>query len=234
MALITIDLYNVVYVGAADFSDTSLFTGEVHTTEGIPLRPLTNRAGMINNPNNPETFALIGIGPGSHFIEGFGRVSLLRNIVGQSGFLVLNDSLATSFMESCDPESIARVPFLYREEFVDVSILVTYKLAWRDGPLVLREISDEGISSLARTMVGPHLSTVALSSMLADEIYSIITRSGGIIDYTHFNATNCSRNTLMELLPQIKLTFAETSGAANLYLFPDDYISFDTTATTNT
>jgi|LauGreDrversion4_2_1035121.scaffolds.fasta_scaffold18707_6 hypothetical protein len=169
----------------------------------------------------------LGIGRASRLLEHYGAISVLNNESSGTGLLILEDLDAVNFNLSCTPGSIIRIPFRDRRdtlgELSDSTIGVSHALVFRNGTEALdREWSTSSVHSYAV----PYPTSLGIPEHLAREIHSIIDSSvAGRRDRMSSKVPNCNFRSLIDQLPQIKLSVTEST--AEIVLSPEDYIAFN-------
>ena len=174
-----------------------------------------------------ENMVHLGIGRAGRLLEHFGPISVLKNESSGTGLLILEDLDAVNYNLSCSPGSIIHIPFRSRRdtfgELSDSTIGVSHALVFRNGTELLdREWSTSSVHSYAV----PHPTSLGIPEHLAREIHSIIDSSGaGRRDLMSSKVANCNFRSLIDQLPQIKLSVTEST--AEIVLSPEDYIAFN-------
>jgi hypothetical protein len=153
---------------------------------------------------------------------------VLRNSTSDFGFLVLNDTDAYQFNNSCSPDTMFRIeqyPFT-RHSWVAVD---NFRLVWRRSM---------GHNSDREMIEMPHYPTslyvfaqsaqagiVSLPVSMHDEIVRIISGSGAVRNRFRGEIfTSCNRGLFINQLPLITISFRDSGGS--LAILPDDYIQW--------
>jgi hypothetical protein len=212
---------SLIDVGREDTYDSATFSGEIHTSNNISLSTNYDSASRLTGWNNDTTHVEVGLGPRSFLLDTYESISLLKN-GSETGVLIFNDSNANFFNTSCVSGSISPIALHYDPESMQYQVQVTYGLVRpaRGGlePLDLQSYWGRPLGH----WTGQRL--LNLSSFLIDELFDIITTAGGIVDDDEIIIRNCNRESLIDQLPDLTLTFHGSETL--LVLAPDDYFHF--------
>lgn len=223
-AVLTFEPVSLVRVSRDENMDRSRLT-DVHSGDNVVLSNLT-RTEFKRERMGEDTLIFLGIGRESFMMEEYQAISMLRNSTSDSGLLVLNDTDAYQFNNSCLPDTISRIeqyPFT-RHSWVAVD---NFRLVWRRS---MGHNSDREMIEMPHYPTSLYVSAqssqagiVSLPTSMYDEIVKIISGSGAVRNRFRGEIfTSCNRGLFIDQLPLITISFRDSGGS--LALLPEDYI----------
>jgi hypothetical protein len=176
----------------------------------------------------PNTRVFIGIGRGGYLMNERGPISVLRNDTFRTGVLILNDTARVDFNRSCLSGSVARMQYHFRREnsFTRCSIVeIGYRAIWPHDDAALTIEPSIHLTSMNALADAPFAGVLSMPATIADDIYALMLVAGGVMDRHNRTVTNCNFGSLIDRLPEIRLSFPQSGAAVGI--FPEDYIVFN-------
>jgi hypothetical protein len=195
----------------SSYEQITFFRDEISTwcniTSCLPGAPV--RTVPISNPA-----VTVGIGPGSHLVQTYGEVSIVKNYTSNSGLLMLGES--THFNQSCVPGTISRIPVEHGPDGYRVGI--EYRLNFPHS-----EVDAIVENPFIPPSLSGDLSMLILPTILSSAFRGFFSAFQVTSDSGRQVLTDCDPNTVFQGLPTLTLTLS----AARIVLYPEDYMDFN-------
>ena len=220
-ATINIERYRSVELASGDEILIPENGGGIYTSNNFTLCPSIADALISYYIGSRVAEIEIGIGPSSDLVREHQSISVIRHDAN-NGSLIFGDTARGIFNRSCVPGSISRIQLAGSSEMGLALVNVRFSLGDSSGYveyLPATGVPVFEINSRQNSFI------FSLPSTMAAALMQRITDSGAALVRYHVYE-HCNRETLIERLPNIMLTFTDSSTA--LVFHPEDYIRFNT------